>query len=783
MKRKLLFLLSTSLILGIASCTANNEPEIDDKVDGDTHTDDHKNNEPSGEDQGEPENPGDDNTGEDNQGENPGEGGQGEDNTGENPGEGGENPGTDTPGEGGENPGTDTPGEEDDPVGVELDIVINNLSSELIDVSANKAKAKAGESLTITLTSRKMGFELKEVSFTNSVETAIEASKDGNEFTLAVPEDGVINVNATLRGISLKAYIFDEKGNFDDEIAMFDENNVADNRLSGPAYEEGVKYYNVVYGDTLKMKLQTNGYFEPLGVTVSGEEKTIDSDGYVTFKLEKESLNNKFFNITVLYKDNTPVVDEGSVSLAIEASEHISGSFFASDKETQITSANNYETVYLKTTSSSDDYSVKRVTLKYKSTETSSVSTRDVSFDETSQMYKFEVPYTYEGATITLKIEETSNVLLRDTQLSGEYFTAILSSASKHDFNFDASKILKIEDSGKLSYNNYEAYITSFDDSTVYTDGYSTLNYGKNLFYMNSDLKAPFTSYDVFAVKKVNPSDTIEDYSILGERFVVDSKAYFALQVNYKDNLYATAFIDFNEKIVEFNVDFEYLYGENMTSDKVLYNVKQDNQILYSFSYQNDGGINDRIYLDGVLGVYSDGEHSLVLPNEDSALLDGEKYVAVISGNSVTLTNGFREIVIELNVSNKAMTIVSDKEITNQELPAFAGKTFTGTSYDGQGDPNSTSIIFDNYSDDDIAGIIKYDGTYSWHHWFKFTGTYDFSTNELTVTFVEGGQYDKDAVGISIKFKVADTKLTGLGDINYFYKMRNYVYTCADFHL
>lgn len=763
MKKFNILILSSALLFTLASCNNSKENETNNNVpasnEGNTN-------------QGEENKPQEDN-GNENQGNN---------NPGENPVDnpGGNEPGDDpTDNPGGNEPG-DNPGHEENQE-IELDLEIND--SEFINVEPLNQKAKAGDNISFRITIKKVGYELESVSFKNGKNETLVATFENNVYTIAMPEDGKVIITPTYIGKTLKAYIFDEKANFSGDIYMTNANNefVA---LGQPDYEEGIMFFNVIYGRKLKIKLKDNNYFLAKGIKFNGEEYLINANSEVEITLEKENLNNEFFSITILSEDTTPI-EEGHVKLVIKNSEHISGKFYKEDLITQITTANEYETVYLKTTISDDEYSVKSITLSYKTSETSSTSTRDVNFDEEKQAYKFEVPYTYEGATITVTITEVSNSLAKDTGLTGEYFTFILSSASRQTFNIDETKILKIEDSGKITYNGKTVYASTIGENSIYTDNYNTLYYGDGMFLSDSDLKGPFTSYDVLGFKKFDKNDKVEDYQIKGERFVVDSKAYFVIEILYKNNAYATAFIENSSKKANFGVDFEYLYGNHFNDDKVIYNIKKGNQNLGSITWVNDGTYTDRAILESPFGVYLNDEHTLIIPNESVAIFDNENYAITFSENNVTLTNSSRKISISLDTTNMTFEITKDEEILDAKAPNFRNLAFNGVYIDEDDWETQIIIEFDNYeSDSKITGTIYHGGKVSWGHPFGFEGTYNLDDNTLTVKIISE-IYKEGFVAAekTIRLKAQDGKLTGLDDLSSWYRMKNIVFTCSDFKL
>ena len=766
MKKSVLLILSSTLLFGVCSC-ANNESN------NDTQQEDKSNNEGRIDDT-----PAGDKTEEPN----------------EDQGSHGENDNNPID-QDGKTDGTEGESDEDDPnhdeesgqneQATELDITIINENSDKFSVISDKDKAKPGSIITLTINSKLLGYEIKSITFLDSENSALESSKSNNKYEVALPKDGIIHVSGTLIGITLKAYIFDENNNFNGDIYISNDEG-GFTKLSEHYFEEGVMYFNVQYGRILKLKLDINGFFEPTGVMFNGEEHALDSNNEVRLLLEKETLASAFFSITVLSVDNTPTADEGNLNLEVQSSEHIKGTLYKDDLKTVVKKANEQDIIYLAPNITDEDYSVKSVKLKYRTTEFGSESTRVVSLDDETGLYKFSVPYAYDGSTITVVIEELSNSTLKDNELAGEYFTFILSSASKHNFKIDESKPLSIEQSGKITYNQKETYVTNVYQNSIYTDSFSTLYYGNNLFLADSDLRAPFTSYDLMGIKKANESDLADDYSIKGERFEIDSKYYFVIEISYKNKLYATAFIKWTDNDVVFGIEIEYLYGSSFVDDKVMYNLKNNDENIFSVSWSGDGGYTDRILMSPPLGMYTNNESKLYIPNSLVAIYDNLEFPYTMAENTLTLKNSTRKITLTLNYETNTFNVVSDETLEASELPNFKGKMFSGSFYDDWWESDTRiDIEFNNYENDNISGIIYHGGKGVWAcHDFGFSATYNLDQNILTIT-ITSERYNEGFVAQNkqIRLKATNGALIGLDDLNNVYPMKNISFYCEDFTL
>ena len=274
-----------------------------------------------------------------------------------------------------------------------------------------------------------------------------------------------------------------------------------------------------------------------------------------------------------------------------------------------------------------------------------------------------------------------------------------------------------------------------------------------------------------------------EDYSLHSELIVLD-KEYLVITVYFKGDLYASCVIDYTSKEAYFNTKLTMYTGTKITDAKAMYDMSYNGSKVLSVSYQNAGGISERIALADNCGVFSGDNGDLIVPNESSAVYEGSSYVLVISDNTFTLSNADYVVTLTADFTNKTYVFVS-KEANTSSIPSFKGLTFKGSIYSDWDEAYvPVWVQFDEYDGDNISGIIRHEADTFAEHKFWFTATYDVGTNTITFT-ITAELYKEGAVGHTCEATCAEGKMTFTSNFssNAAYVIKGLVATCSDFHL
>ena len=550
--------------------------------------------------------------------------------------------------------------------------------------------------------------------------------------------------------------------------------------------DEGATYWEAVVGSTLVAEFTPNETYEVSTATLNGDALAVEK-GKVTFVVDLSEYD--FLSLSVEYRA-IGVVDEGDIALHAVDSDHLSVRFYRQDKVTEIASGFFNESIFIFIDGLSDRYSVRSLTATYYYGDLGSRDQKTLTVGEDGYC-AYTVPYEGRGVTaagVTFAVEELDAQEYADSGLVGTYAVINLGSPN-YAFQFKQLQAnpLTIDGAGHMLHGSCEAYISYLDEDNkeLHTTAYSYMPYGEGFLLCNwgtQKLETPYLhSYDLLCFK-MDKDELLEDYTVTGERTVIDGKDYVVASFYHQDKLKGSAYVAWSERTAYFNVDFAMNLGEKITDDEAFYDINKGGETIASMSYHGIGGVAARRFASSPCGVYHSGERTFVLPNTSKGVLDGVAYIADVLGNEVTLTSAERRIVISLDPETMAFVITSDEEIA-ASVPSFRGLTFKGKNRDCWGDEVETSIVFDNYEGDDaISGVLNADGTYSWSHPFGFTAAYDVGTNILTLTLTSE-KYREGVVGHTIRALVAEGKMTLLDDANSIYTFKNVVLTCADFHL
>lgn len=611
---------------------------------------------------------------------------------------------------------------------------------------------------------------------------AITALKDGNATITVTTDDGGftatcdVTVNKPVAP-KVRAYIHDEKSLFVSIEEQIDGEFVT---VTDKGSEEGVDYYNVIDGALIRVTLKDEGYFIATGLEINGLD-TIDVDENKQVVFTADTGDLEYLSLTPIYDDETP----GDYTLDIKNTTHLTVKAYKDDKfAKEITAANQGDKIYLVVTADDEDYFCSEMSCKRITSDIGSPIIEEIKYDESLGCFVLTVPYAYDKK-ITIIPTERNNALLRDTDIPGTYLTVWLTTATKSiDFN---DKIIVVDDSGYMaSYYGDNVvrsdYITSYTDSTFYTESYHTIPYGKNYIFTNDRNSGAFydpsfENFDILCVKKVNATDSNNSYTIDGERFKLDDKTYAIMVIYHNDVEYFSFFVDYSNKKIYNDISIKMIYGEKFTDNKAMYTVSDGVNDLIAVSYTGDGGVNNRIPLISPYGVYSGDNGDLLIANDVNSYYDGVDFVYSIEENTVTLTNADRTVVINIDKDNFTYEVVSDKE-DKKEIPDLKNKVFAA-----EVDGTNATITFNNYtSASDIKATMLW-GAGSWICYdLIFDVTYDLNTNIITLVLVDQPTYPGwQTLGTTFTAQMMTGKLIPLNNLPYGVNIKNVEFTCDDF--
>lgn len=632
------------------------------------------------------------------------------------------------------------------------------------------------------------------ISSTSSKDITVTAVSEGTSIVTVTTVDGGYTSSCTFNvseipATTVKAYINDEYSLFK-SIEQLDKGSYVACTDSG--YEEGVLFYNVKENISTRIKLEANEYIVPTGIVMNEVTYAIDDDGYVTFNSDKTFYDALY--VTVKYKNTAPS-DVGYL-LNVTNTDHITLKLYDSDDLThEIDHCELNKYVYIKAEISSTDFFVKRMYTERAPDYIGSPVIEDATYIADKDLYSFQVKTAY-NEIIKIHVTEGDNTLLKDTDLVGEYLSVWFTTATKviNDFqkNGATHNNLIVEQSGHLTYcpqftSPRVDNVTSYTSDTLELKSHHTIIYGKDYILANvncdNGFMEPFGSnYDVFFIKKQSDSDANGIYSIAGERIKLNGTDYIIIRIYRSGAEYHNFVFDYTNKKIYQDLEFKIIYGEEITDQQVIYEIKDNGVTFLGISYIYDGGINNRIPLVSPYGVYQGDKGEFVLANSIVGIYDGVKFVAVLDGNTVTLTVSDRKVVLTLDTDKFTYTVVSDEEVTSS-IPDLHNKVFSGNFYSKFDEEYfDATFAFNDYTgDDDIRVKITINLGYTkYYAWFDVT--YDLDTNIISCKIDLASQaYKWITEEKTITALMSTGKLVPQDDLNNVVTFKNTEFTCPDF--
>ena len=690
-----------------------------------------------------------------------------------------------------------------------------SVSSEISAESAQKSEIRPSSEATpdISLTSEKSaeeGVSSAEApaseatpSDSSSKETPVESSKTSEEGSMEgsaeeySSESPASSESSPEEASVIPVYFNDEGGIAVRVLKKGANDKVFVDITAERKTDSGVDYFEIELGAIVRVELSDNDKFSLLGAYVNGEIATV-KEGVLEFELK--ATVQGFANITI---ESLPVTPEGfDLPLVAENSDHITLTFLAEDKQTEILGGNFDQKIYILATPESDRYSVRSLTYTYYiGTAGSRVS--DTLKAGEDGLFPFTMPYESKGVTdsgITFTVAELDSEAYSEADFVGTYIGVDFATytSSNHQFN-ELSKELTITNSGEILFAGTTTYVDRItENGEIYTNTYDTIPFGNDILFGSNNFSRLYSPYsnssDILFVKKQNPADSIEEYDVQGEHIISNGKRYYVISFLHNGDIFKNVFIEWSDRVIHSNVEIEFSYGSSILDDQTFYTIKENGEALQSISFANLGGIDNRVLAEPWFGAYSNTDHQLVILNESFALFDGELYSATIQDRQIVLRNGVMKYVLDIDFNERGFTIVSSEADTVSNVN-FANLTFTG-NYEYDDDYYTLKVIFDSgCSGETVTGkVVSIWGSIAYA--FEFEGTYSSETQKLALSFVgkaeyyyytsnPSNQYKTNYNPSSCELYVENGKLTFLSNFTNvgFLNLRNVSVTCADFIL
>lgn len=566
-------------------------------------------------------------------------------------------------------------------VKTEIDVKFSVVSS-YVTASVDKKTAKEGEDITITIKSVTDGYDLKAISLKDSEGKTISFIADpttSNKYTYKQPKDGVCKLDATVEGKEIKAYFTAEHGLLDGNPQMSTDGGETYSSVSVAGKEEGRDYYNFKYGSKVKFQFTSNESYVVTGMKVDGVLYKADDKGCVSFDVKIDDFDFFFLDLKVEYEYLKPV--GGEYELKIVNSAHITAKAYKEDKKTELAGSNQNDVVYLNVKSSSEDYSVREIKVTSPTSDIGGASETAVTKID-SEWYSFKTPYSY-SKVVTITIVEANNTVLKNCDAVGSYMVVTIASSVSNIDSFDDLSMTLTADGALTMSNNRNELIVGYNGTSLMTDATSSyeLPYGKNFivgcFDGDRGIKSPFGGYNYIFIKKDNASDPVAEYKIYGEQFVsTDNHKYVAIEVEHNDKTHACAFFDLTTNSCFFGVTYNFIEGEHINDDMLVYEVLSNDGTKVCVIGSNGVGTNkSRCTLGDYYGTYTCDEYTLVIKGTIKAIYNGIEYNYSINESTITLKNSEKEIVLSLDNGKRTFSKISERDLSIT-LPPFAGKAF-----------------------------------------------------------------------------------------------------------
>lgn len=496
-----------------------------------------------------------------------------------------------------------------------------------------------------------------------------------------------------------------------------------------------------------------------------------------------------------------PVTDLIYRSLTVTDSDHIDIAAYSKAEDgtyTEIDKAVAGDTVYVKATSESEDYSVRSLTVTYTVTEedyywggtTTSTKTIDLlDSDPVDGYYSFEMPAA--DSVTTIEVTESDMTKFEGYPFVGSYLGVEVRSYYPTATDSAVSdRATEIGSDGHFVFDSSysdDYYITSATSATG--EGTAELNilddyggsdsgifaYNDKLIFSNDDMdNLEGADYNYFYVKKQSPDDPDSLYTVDFENFG-EYEEYTAIQFYRDGQKYAAAFWDYNKTLgtttYHLDVEFQFTSGTKVTDDDASYTVMEGDSPLCKVSYTGEGGQENRFVTDGLEGDYAFGAGSedlgsLKVYGNGQAEFNGKtcNYTYDSETGDLTLIAGGNKYVLSLNMDEGTYDLVSYTLAAND----YMGYTFSGVIGEGWDTYNMSVSFTDETHAKMKVSTSNYDyiPNGNWHEDAEETYSIDPETGAITLNTYDS---DGDPIVLILTPNEDKTALTVDKDINSIY--------------
>jgi len=589
-----------------------------------------------------------------------------------------------------------------------------DLTSEIegINVTADKDSARPGETITVLLDSAPNGYEFSNIALKGSDGNPINIISSSDNplvFAYIQPSDGKAVVTGKVVGRQIKAYIHDESGLLN-KINM-STNDVDYEAVSKSGEDNGVPYFNLVYGNKARIDLKTNGYYVPTGIKLDGVQLNIDGNNQVFFDIklnDNDDSDQFFFDIQVTFRNTQPL--SGSIGFEKNISASLSVTFYNESKTRTLNGTNAHDVVYMEVTSRNPNVEAGNVSATY----TYGTNKSTLKIERLGNgWFKFTAPDISSGMISFTILEADPNLLPNVGINEGKYLSIFVSPSSGKNTELLTGS-LTVEGNGYLGFTSsqstsFETFVNSVNDDYLVISGTKpNVPYGDGCMLLSVDTSnnkingAAFETLDRFCFPLQNENDLVGQYTAYSEGFTSASNKYNITKIYRDGEVYKTLLVNYSNKTAYFGVDINMIAGEDISDAKAFYEISQGSDVILTIGYETDGGYNDRVVMGDFSGYYT-GEvnDTLFIHGKSRASYNDEECtsrIEVIDETSakVTLLSATHKRVLTLKKNSKTFSTVSSAEISS-DLPAFAGKGFRTASAEISPTQNTSQADCDIY--------------------------------------------------------------------------------------
>ena len=561
---------------------------------------------------------------------------------------------------------------------------VKNETAEVADVVGLGSTAVVGSTAEFYLV-MKPGFNFNSLSlkvhaFRDEPIDFTTKTIDGKTvYSFVVPAGEIlINVNATRSSFALR---------YEDEFIT----NVYQTKVGSDSRKSC--YYDVAeFGADVEVQLRSNATAKVKGIKIVETGLTVElKEGATSVHFTMPARSITIEVLTEAYYRNFNIVN----------SEHLTVEAFVEDENGDPTVAANGkaiagQTVYLKVSGVSDTIGLKSLNVTYYEGYNHDLDLLEKG-PNAAGFYTFEMPEVDDGTVI--EVAEKNMTLFEGQDFVGQYlgfeiyhWSGYKSQTSSSSFSANMSPT--IDGSGEFKYLSDDYAVVSAENNVAVVrdeegNEDKMFAYNGKLIFSSYRLSS-FDNSDIFiGVKKQSADDSDSIYTFEYELF--GNNSYAAVQVYRADQPYASAFIDIKGTVLSepnyyLDVEFDFVTGERITDDNAHYVVKDaEGNALTEVGYRGEGGVNNRIILDGLQGTYDAAAGDtynlgdLVLDGAGGATLGSDiaSTYKVGADDSISISHGKDTYMISLDTEAKTYTVTNHTVAENE----FIGNTYSATFY------------------------------------------------------------------------------------------------------